>query len=443
MIVLGIETSCDETSAGIVEDGHKLLSLVTATSMDLHVAYGGVVPEIAARSHIESIIPVIDQALENAFGLGKGDRGPKKQHPQSSILNLQSSDPWDQIDAIAVTYGAGLGGCLLVGVTTAKTLAITKNKPLYAVNHVEGHVYANFLTEVSGSTKLEILNSEVATEPSTKTWSFGDQTYKLPTKPPEFPILALIVSGKHTQLVLFKDHFDYIVLGKTRDDAIGEAFDKVAKLLGLPYPGGPSVAKSSLNGDPNKYKLPKSKLESPYDFSFSGLKTAVLRLAQEQIGEDFTFPSFNVAERLSETQKSDIASSFQRTAVETVVDKTILAFKEFNPKSVVIAGGASANLELRRQLTERLSSLSTKFETRNVETNQKSEKRNQKKDSIPTTNYQPPDPTFDAENVLHFTDQKLCTDNGAMIAVLGFYKALLGQEPADPYTLDIQPSLRM
>lgn len=397
MIILGIETSCDETSAGIVEDGHKLLSLVTATSMDLHVAYGGVVPEIAARSHIESIIPVIDQALHEAFGQSstKSEILNSKQTLKSQISNLKSSDPWDQIDAIAVTYGAGLGGCLLVGVTTSKTLALTKNKPLYAVNHVEGHVYANFITEISTeygvrSEKLSATNNIVRRT-----------SYLLPNKQPEFPILALIVSGKHTQLVLFKDHFDYEVLGKTRDDAIGEAFDKVAKLLGLPYPGGPSVAKSALNGDPNKYKLPKSKLESPYDFSFSGLKTAVLRLAQEQIGEDFTFPSFYVAERLSETQKCDIASSFQRTAVETVVDKTILAFNEFGPKSVIIAGGASANLELRRQLSEKL------------------------------------------PIAIDYTDVKLCTDNGAMIAVLGYNKAHAGQKPANPYSLDIEPSLIM
>lgn len=390
MIVLGIETSCDETSAGIVEDGHKLLSLVTATSMDLHVAYGGVVPEIAARSHIESIIPVIDEAV-SAVG-------------------------WDKIDAIAVTYGAGLGGCLLVGVTTAKTLSITKNKPLYAVNHVEGHVYANFITEIS--TEYGVRSTK-----NLPTNLVSRTSYSLPNKQPGFPILALIVSGKHTQLVLFKDHFDYVVLGKTRDDAIGEAFDKVAKLLGLPYPGGPSVAKSALGGDPNKYKLPKAKLDkstkyevlgtrleeptsysvprTSYDFSFSGLKTAVLRQAQEQIGEDFTFPSFYVAERLSETQKCDIAASFQRTAVETVVDKTILAFNEFGPKSVIIAGGASANLELRRQLSEKL----------------------------------PID--------IDYTDVKLCTDNGAMIAVLGYYKALKGHDPADPYSLDIEPSLSM
>ncbi|MDO8266033.1 MAG: tRNA (adenosine(37)-N6)-threonylcarbamoyltransferase complex transferase subunit TsaD [Candidatus Saccharibacteria bacterium] len=351
MIVLGIETSCDETSASLVKDGCELLSVVTASSMDLHVAYGGVVPEIAARSHIESIIPVINEAV--------------------SVVG------WDKIDAIAVTYGAGLGTSLLVGVMTARTLAIAKSKPLYAVNHVEGHVYANFISKTSLP------------------------GYKLPAKIPEFPILAVIVSGKHTQLVLFKDHFEYDVLGKTRDDAIGEAFDKVAKILGLPYPGGPSVSKAAENGDPHKFKLPKARLEEKYDFSFSGLKTAVLRLAQEQIGEDFTFPSFKLSSRLSEAQKCDIAASFQRIAVETIVDKTILAFKEFDPKCVIIAGGASANLELRRQLSEKL--------------------------PIP----------------IDYTDVKLSTDNGAMIATLGHYMAINNVPTADPYTLDIEPGLKM
>jgi N6-L-threonylcarbamoyladenine synthase len=234
--------------------------------------------------------------------------------------------------------------------------------------------------------------------------------------------LALIVSGGHSQLALFRNHFDYTLLGQTRDDAIGEAFDKVAKIVGLPYPGGPSVAQAALKGDPNKYSLPKSKLvgssqvlselrsqsmhhdsqpTTNYDFSFSGLKTAVLRLAQEEIGEDYAFPSYQLPERLSEAQKCDIAASFQRVAVETVVDKTVLAYKEFTPKSVIIAGGVAANLELRRQLAERL--------------------------PCPIT----------------YTDIKLCTDNGAMIATLGCYKAMLGAIPADPYTLQIQPNLSM
>ncbi len=358
MKILGIETSCDETAAAVVElsdvkVGAKLLSNAVLSSMDLHAAYGGVVPEIAARSHIEAIIPVIEQALE------------------------QAECTWDEIDAIAVTYGAGLGGCLLVGVMSARTLAITKNKPLYAVNHVEGHVYANFITDTS----LPNLN--------------------LPSKIPEFPMLGLIVSGGHSQLVIWRDHFDYTLLGQTQDDAIGEAFDKVAKILGLPYPGGPSIEKFAKDGDPLAYKFPKAKMPGKYDYSFSGPKTAVLRAAQEVIGENHAFPSHKLSERLSEAQKANIAASFQRIAVETVVDKTMTAFEEFQPKSVVIGGGVAASPELRRQLSGRI--------------------------PIP----------------IEYTDMKLCTDNGAMIATLGAYSTLLGQEKADPNTLEIAPNLSM
>lgn len=353
MKILGIETSCDETSAGVVEDGHRLFSVATLSSMDLHTAYGGVVPEIAARSHIEAIIPVIEQALE------------------------QAKCTWSDIDDIAVTYGAGLGGCLLVGVMTARSLAITKNKPLYAVNHVEGHIYANFLTETSLP------------------------NYELPTTQPEFPMLGLIVSGGHSQLVIWRNHFDYTLLGQTQDDAIGEAFDKVAKILGLPYPGGPSVASRALDGDPYAYDFPKAKMPSKYDYSFSGPKTAVLRAAQQAIGEDHTFPSHKLSERLSEAQKANIAASFQRIAIETVVDKTMQAYEEFQPKSVVIGGGVAASPELRRQLANRL----------------------------PIS--------------VNYTDPKLCTDNGAMIATLGCFMALHDQPTADPYSLEIAPNLSM
>lgn len=353
MKVLGIESSCDETAAAVVEDGYRLLSNVVASSMDLHAQYGGVVPEIAARSHIEAVTPVIRQALDEA------------------------GCTWDDIDAIAVTYGAGLGGSLLIGVLTARSLAITYKKPLYAINHVEGHVYANFLTE----TPLP--------------------GYALRATQPVFPMLALIVSGGHSQLALFRGYFDYRLLGQTQDDAIGEAFDKVAKIIGLPYPGGPSVGKKALEGNPHAFELPKAKLASKYDFSFSGLKTAVLRLAQRQIGEDFTFPSKDVPARLNEAQKADIAASFQRVAIETVVDKTAMAYEEFQPASVVIAGGVAASPELRRQLQERL----------------------------------PLDITY--------TDPKLCTDNGAMIAALGCFTALAGRPTADPYDLDIAPNLSM
>ncbi len=358
MKILGIETSCDETAVAVVEDGCRLLSNAVLSSMDLHAVYGGVVPEIAARSHIESIIPVIKQALEEA------------------------RCEWGDVDGIAVTYGAGLGGSLLIGVLAARTLAIIKDKPLYAINHVEGHVYANFITEYRAeSTEL--------------------RDYHLPPAAPAFPMLALIVSGGHSQLALFRNHFDYTLLGQTQDDAIGEAFDKVAKILGLPYPGGPSVGKKALEGNPRTFTLPKAKMTGKYDFSFSGLKTAVLRLCQQQIGEDYAFPSSGLPERLSETQKADIAASFQRVAIETVVDKTLLAYKEFQPASVVIAGGVAASPELRRQLSERL-----------------------------------PCP-------INYTDPKLCTDNGAMIAALGCFKMKHGQPAVDPYSLDIAPNLSM
>jgi N6-L-threonylcarbamoyladenine synthase len=350
MKILGIESSCDETAAAIVEDGHKLLSNVIASSMVLHVKYGGVVPEIAARSHIEVILSVIEQALQEA----KCD--------------------WSDIDAIAVTYGPGLGGSLLIGLMTARTLSLTKHKPLYAVNHVEAHVYVNFLTEANSDLKLTAAQ-------------------------PKFPILAIIVSGGHSQLVLFKDHFDYQLLGQTQDDAIGEAFDKVAKMLGLPYPGGPSVSKVALKGDSNKLALPKAKMQS-YDFSFSGLKTAVLRAAQAQIGENYLFPSIKLPDRLSESQKADIAASFERTAVETIVDKAKTAVKEFNTSSVVIAGGVAANQELRRQLAE-------------------------------------------AGFNIDYPDPRLCTDNGAMVATLGWFMATYDQPTADPYSLDIAPNLSM
>lgn len=358
--VLGIETSCDETSVAVVEmtDGgeFRLLSNVTSTSLDLHIQYGGVVPEIAARSHIEYIIPAIEKALSDALN--------------------DDGDPWQEIDAIAVTYGPGLGGSLLVGVCTARTLALLKNKSLYAVNHVLAHPMANFI-------------------------SSAPDDYKLPDSPLEYPMLALIVSGGHTQLVLFKSAFDYRIIGQTKDDAIGEAFDKVAKILDLPYPGGPSIEKFAVNGDPNKFIFPKARMDNPYDSSFSGLKTAILRTAQELIGEDHSFPSKDISERLSESQKADIASSFQNIACRTVVEKTVKACEEFHPKSVVIAGGVSASKELRRQLDESL----------------------------------PIKPTY--------TDIKLCTDNGAMIATTGCMMIAENIEPTDPKTLDIYPSLSM
>lgn len=353
MIILGIESSCDETAAAIVADGKTLLSNVVHSQIDIHAAYGGVVPEVAARSHIEVINPVINQALQNA--------------------NLT----WDDIDAIAVTYAPGLIGSLLVGTLAARTLAVLKNKPLYPIHHVEAHVYANFITEQA-----------------------SNLTLTLPAKQPTFPMLALIVSGGHSQLVLFRDHGDYELLGQTQDDAVGEAFDKVAKILGLPYPGGPSIAQAALSGNSHAYQLPKARLKNPYDYSFSGLKTAVLRAVQRQVGVDFTFPSYELSARLNDATRADFAASFQRTAIETLVDKAERAFKDYSPASVVIAGGVAANQELRRQLRERL--------------------------------------PLDIE----YAPIQLCTDNAAMIATLGYYQAQ-HQVPADPFVLEVQPSLSM
>lgn len=342
MTILGIESSCDETAAAVVRDGRHLLSNVVQSQIDIHKVYGGVVPEVAARSHIEVILAVVDRALKDA--------------------DLD----WDGIDAIAVTYAPGLIGSLLIGALTARTLAILKNKPLYPIHHVEGHVYANFLLD----------------------------------QPPQFPMLSLIVSGNHSQLVLFKGHGDFALLGQTQDDAVGEAFDKVARVLGLPYPGGPSVAQAALEGDPKAYHFPKARMQGKYDFSFSGLKTAVLRQAQALCGKAHDFPSMGLAELLTPAQRNDIAASFQRVAVETLVDKTIDAFREHTPASVVIAGGVAANQELRRQLKERL--------------------------PIP----------------IEYAPISLCTDNGAMIATLAYYRALAGKK-GDPYTLEVTPSLSM
>lgn len=353
MIILGIESSCDETAASVVQNGHLLLSNVINSQIDIHKIYGGVVPEVAARSHIEVINPVIEQAISDA------------------------SLTWDDIDAIAVTYAPGLIGSLLVGTLAARTLALIKNKPLYPIHHVEAHVYANFITDQADNIKLT-----------------------LPSRQPAFPMLALIVSGGHSQLVLFKDHGDYQLLGQTQDDAVGEAFDKVAKILGLPYPGGPSVAEAAMKGDPHAYPLPKAKMQGIYDFSFSGLKTAVLRAVQRQVGVETSHPSSELPELLDNVQRANFAASFQRIAIETLVDKTETAFKSYSPASVVIAGGVAANQELRRQLSERL--------------------------PIP----------------IEYAPISLCTDNAAMIATLGYFTAQK-VKPISPYDLEVIPSLSM
>lgn len=341
MNVLGVESSCDETAAAVVANGQQIISNVVNSQINIHKLYNGVVPEVAARSHLEVVIPVIDEAVQAAGG-------------------------WDQIDAIANTTMPGLIGSLLIGSLSARMLAIVKNKPYYPVHHVEAHVYANFL---------------------------GD-------KAPSFPFLALIISGGHSQIVLFHDHGNYELIGQTADDAVGEAFDKVAKIIGLPYPGGPSIAEAAKNGDPHRFHFPKAHMHNKYDFSFSGLKTAVLREVQSTVGVDHTFPSTKLANKLDEQTRNDFAASFQQIACETLVDKLVMATNEFQPRSVVVAGGVAANQELRRQLIERL--------------------------PIP----------------INFPTPALCTDNAAMVASLGYFKAQR-TTPTDPRHLEVIPSISM
>ena len=356
MKILGIESSCDETAAAVVEDGKRLLSNVVNSQIDIHAQYGGVIPEIAARSHIEVVNPVIEKALADA------------------------ECTWDDIDAIAVTYAPGLVGSLLVGTLAARTLAVVHDKPIYAIHHVEAHVYANFIVEQKQPSSTPLL--------------------QLPSRQPAFPMLALIVSGGHSQLVLFRDHGDYELLGQTQDDAVGEAFDKVAKILGLPYPGGPSIEKAAVHGDSHAYNFPKARMQNPYDFSFSGLKTAVLRAVQAEVGKDFTFPSHELAALLTDKQRYDFAASFSRVAVETLVDKAERAYNDYSPASVVIAGGVAASRPLREELSARL------------------------------------------PIAIEYAPMSLCTDNAAMIATLGYYYAQ--KRPAsDPYSLEVIPSLSM
>ncbi|MBN1665584.1 MAG: tRNA (adenosine(37)-N6)-threonylcarbamoyltransferase complex transferase subunit TsaD, partial [Anaerolineales bacterium] len=283
--ILGVETSCDETAAAVVEDGRVILSNVVASQVDLHAQFGGVFPEVASRQHILTIYPIVEQALKQA------------------ALSLS------ELDAIAVTRGPGLPGSLVVGLNAAKGLALGSGKPLLGLNHLEGHLYSAWLYRANES-------SESPPEP-------------------QFPLLALIVSGGHTELILMRGHLDYQCLGATLDDAAGEAFDKVARLLGLSYPGGPAIQKISAQGDPSRQEFPRAWLEGSLDFSFSGLKTAVLRAVRrlEEAGEEIPV--------------ADYAASFQEAVVDVLVSKTLQAAAAHGAREILVAGGVSANKALR------------------------------------------------------------------------------------------------
>ncbi|MBU0613439.1 tRNA (adenosine(37)-N6)-threonylcarbamoyltransferase complex transferase subunit TsaD [Patescibacteria group bacterium] len=321
MIILGIETSCDETAAAIVENKRgvfKVRSNVVSSQIKIHAKTGGVVPEVAAREHIKNILPVVEQALKEGKATQK------------------------DIDAIAVTTGPGLITSLIVGVETAKTLAHVWNKPVVSVNHIEAHLYANFAS-----------NKKVS-----------------------FPLLALIVSGGHTELILMKKHGHYKLIGKTRDDAAGEAFDKVAKILKLGYPGGPIISKLANKGNARAFDLPRPMLkDKTYDFSFSGLKTAVLYESQSKKH------NFNSKKKIA-----DMSASFEQATVDVLIKKTTRATKEHKIKTVLLAGGVAANKKLRADLKKELQTELPKVE-------------------------------------LLLPDLDYCTDNAAMIAVAGYFHA--------------------
>ncbi|MGQ9711875.1 MAG: tRNA (adenosine(37)-N6)-threonylcarbamoyltransferase complex transferase subunit TsaD [Desulfotomaculales bacterium] len=333
VIILGIETSCDETAVAVVADGHGILANLIASQTELHAQFGGVVPEVASRRHLETINPLLDRALEEA-GVS-----------------------WRQIDGVAVTQGPGLLGSLLVGVMTAKALTFALGVPLLAVNHLEAHIYANFLVA--------------------------------PDLP--FPLLCLVVSGGHTDLFFLPRRGEYRLLGRTRDDAAGEAFDKVARVMGLGYPGGPAIERAAAGGNPAAVPLPRAYLEEgSYDFSFSGLKTAVVnylaRAEREGTGVDLP----------------DLAASFQQAVVEVLVEKVLRAAEALRPASIALAGGVAANRALREMLLSRAGPAGFR---------------------------------------VHVPPPALCTDNAAMVACAGYYRYLRGETA--PMTLNAVANLEV
>ena len=341
MKVLGIETSCDETAAAVIKDGRHIVSNIVATQVDMHAQYGGIVPEVASRQHMRTIIPVVDRALEEAG------------------LELQ------QLDGVAVTHGPGLAGALLVGVNTAKGMALSHDLPFIGVNHLEGHVYAAWL--------------EDSVDPEAS---------------PGFPLMCLITSGGHTDLILMEGHGQYRLIGRTRDDAAGEAFDKAARVLGLGFPGGPEIQRVAEAASGLEPDLPRPRIRNSLDFSFSGLKTAVLRRAE--LKGMYPPPE---DEELDPTEVSEVAHAFQEAIVDSMVTRTLDAVKQHHVKGIILGGGVAANALLRKEMADR-----SPIEV-----------------VVPRPG--------------------LCTDNGAMIGAAAYFTLRNGD--SYQWDLDVVPSLRL
>ena len=395
MRVLGIESSCDETGAAIVEDGRYLLSNVVASQVEIHNRYGGVVPEVASRQQLSSIIPVVETAMEKA------------------------ACSWQDIDAIGATYGPGLAGSLLVGLTVGKTLALARNLPFIGVNHLEAHIYANWLRKNKNSPERETASASWDTRE-------GD---------PTFPLICLVISGAHSELVLVRGHGQYELLGRTRDDAAGEAFDKVARILGLDYPGGPAIQQAAQRAEEemrqhkkpvelarSAYRLPRAWLRGTYDFSFSGLKTAMLHLAEGATGNQRPSPAPDGKKSTGGESKQQsqytrmgmqaaqrgapnvaiLAASFQEAIVDVLAVKTRLAAQEYHVKQVVLAGGVAANLSLRTRIEQELLPLRIR---------------------------------------LSYPPIEFCTDNAAMIASAAYFHLCQGETSG--LDLDVHPGLSL
>ncbi len=357
-LILGIETSCDETAAALVRDGREIVSNVVASQVDLHRATGGIVPEVASREHVLKILPVLQEALRPL------------------------ANPRQAVDAVAVTHGPGLAGSLLVGVNLAKAMAFAWGKPLLAIHHLEAHLYANWLP--GGAEQGE---------------------------PPRFPCLCLVISGGHTALILMEGHGRYRQLGQTLDDAAGEAFDKAARILGLGYPGGPAIEQAARAGRADRHRLPRSLLQGTHDFSFSGLKTALYRLAQDQrrledslsVGPEDRpgeVPRLSRAGEfppLSPAVAADLAAAFQEAVVDVLVRKTVQAAGIYGVQEVLLAGGVAANARLRQEMALHV--------------------------NVP----------------LRIPPPELCTDNAAMVATAAFYRLSQGEQSG--WDLDVYPNL--